>query len=162
MTSIQFHRETPKLNILSQIKATNIYLPPSVFVNNVFDPTTITEDKLVNIGKVWATGNYYLSTTENTTSIGPSGKRLKSGQKIPSFMAGMLLREYTIGGNTYNIPVPFDNSFPNTVINPISYGTADNITLHQGFKVITTKSGTEDPNNNSNSYISIPGNDTES
>lgn len=148
---------TTVTTILSQIKATNIYLPSIIFANNVLDPLTLTSDKVANIGNIWATGNYYLSMSNASTSAGPLGKKLNDGKRIPMLMAGMLLCESIIEGNVQQIPTSFVTSFPDAY-NVISYGTANNITIHPGFKVICTKNVTNNPNNNQNANITISGN----
>lgn len=164
MESITFHAETPAINnanISSQVKATDIYLPSSVFANNVLDPATLTAEKVANIGKIWATSNYKLSMSNTSTTAGPVGKKLPDGKIVPMIDAGMILYNQVIDGigTTQPMPTTFISSIPS---NEISIGITDNITIHRGFKVICTSTNTGNPNNNTGSDITIPGNGTTS
>lgn len=144
LTSIRFHEDTVALAEESAAKATNIYLPPSILRANAVS------------GNIWATSNYYLYLSQD--KFGPTGRILSDGSKIPKKFGGTMLRSKTVNNITTFIVTPFNSSFPETY-----YGYDDipdqsnNIRVYSGFNVLCTKEGTDDPNNNSNPYMTIPG-----
>ena len=147
MTSIKFHEDTAAIDntdILSQIKATDIYLNPSILRANAVT------------GNIWATGNYYLYLSPRVR-FGPTGVILPDGSKIPTTITGTMLRGKTVESTTTYAVLPFKQSFPETYNGYVDIpSVSNNITVHPGFNIICTKSGTGDPNNNSNASIIIP------
>ena len=144
MEAIHFDEETGALTITSEAKATNIYLPPSILRANAV------------IGKIWATTNYYLYLSRD--KFGPSGRILENGLKVPNTIAGTMLRSRTSGEITTYEVIQIQQSIPQAY-----YGYDDipnqenNIIVYPGFNMLCTKDGTEDPNNNSNPHMIIPG-----
>jgi len=146
LTSVVFNNTKALTNISTQIKSSNIYLASSVLTTN-FD-------------KLWATTSYYLYNSGNNIGYGPNGIQNPDGKIIPTTLAGMMLRSQIISDTTAYAIVQIKQSFPD-----IYNGYTDipeltnNVTIYPGFKIMCTQVGTDNPNDNNNQYIQIPGNE---
>lgn len=144
LNTVTFPTDMISLTNTTQIQATNIYLNPSVLRANAVT------------GNIWATGNYYLYLSPRVR-FGPTGVILPDGSKVPTTVAGTMLRNKTVGETTLAAVLPFKQSFPETYNGYVDIpSVSNNITVHPGFNIICTKSGTGDPNNNSSASIIIP------